>query len=58
MQVVDFGSNEISGIHLCLARCDEIAVTGTLPKDQNASLLVQMAVNYNRLSGIVVCHLL
>ena len=53
MQVVDVASNEISGNHVCCARREKIAVTGTLPKDQNASLLVQMAVNDNWLSGTI-----
>ena len=53
MQVVDVGSNEISGNHACCARRARIAVTGTLPKDQSASLLVQMAVNDNWLSGTI-----
>ena len=53
MQVSDVGGNEISGNYSCRARCEKIAVTGTLPKDQNASLLVQMAVNDNWLSGTI-----
>ena len=56
MQVVDVGSNRVSGNYLCRARCEKIAVTGTLPKDQNLLFLAQMVVDSNWLSGTIEPH--